>query len=92
MSSKADKNGTHNPAVSGGDILGGPDPEGHEDILAALGREPHPGKDVLGGPDAGPEDELTAPGHALATPAPHDIHGGPDSERHEDILSPHPEP
>jgi hypothetical protein len=92
MSSKAGKNSAHDQAANGGDVLGGPDPGGGEDILSAPGREPHPDTDILGGPDgAGPEDELTAPGHAPATPAPHDILGGPDSERHEDILSTHPE-
>ncbi|HEX6522899.1 MAG TPA: hypothetical protein VF070_23295 [Streptosporangiaceae bacterium] len=92
MSSETSKNSPHGQAVSGedtlGDILGGPDPGGREDILPAPGREPHPGTDTLGGPDAaGPEDEFAIPGRP-ADPAPHDILGGPDSAGTEDIMNP----
>ena len=50
MASTNDKNGTHHKTVNGGDILGGPDPGGREDIISRQGQEPMPGTDILGGP------------------------------------------
>jgi hypothetical protein len=88
MSSETSKNTAQDQVVSGGDILGGPDPAGREDILPAPAGEPQPGMDILGGPDAaGPEDEFTAPGRP-AGPAPHDILGGQDFAGTEDIMNP----
>jgi hypothetical protein len=82
--------GKDDQSASRKDTLGGPDPEGREDIVSAPGREPQPGGDILGGPDdAGPEDELTAPGEA-AEPAARDVFGGPDPARREDIVTFYP--
>jgi hypothetical protein len=77
------------PTMGGGDVLGGPDPAGREDIISAPGGEPNLGKDILGGPDpTGTEDELTAPGPPPASPASRDSFGGPDPAGTEDILRP----
>lgn len=60
---KTSKNGAHDHMPPAGDVLGGPDPAGHEDISSAPGQEPNPGKDVMGGPDtAGPEDIMSPHG------------------------------
>lgn len=92
MTSKNDKNSARDQTVNVGDILGGPDPGGREDIMEDItskqGQEPMPGKDILGGPDGvDQEDVLSAPSRPTRPPS-HDVLGGPDSPGTEDIMRP----
>lgn len=60
---KTSKTGAHDQITHVGDMLGGPDQAGREDIFSAPDQEPDPGTDVMGGPDtAGPEDIMSPHG------------------------------
>jgi hypothetical protein len=88
MASINGKNGAHRKAISRGDILGGPDPGGREDIISTQGKEPMPGTDILGGPDGVDRgDVVSAPGRPVGQPS-DDVLGGPDSPDEGDIMSP----